>query len=75
MKTLVTKKGETVIPAPIRKKYGIEEGTILEWIDTGEGIKVVPVPRDAIRSLRGIAKGEGLLDHLLKERRLDNARE
>ena len=75
MKTLVTKRGQTVIPAPIRKKYRISEGTVLQWIDTGEGIKVVPVPKDVVKAIRGIARGERLLESLLKERGLDSARE
>ncbi len=75
MKTLVTKRGQTVIPAPIRKKYGIGEGTVLQWIDTGEGIKVVPIPRDIIKVMRGMARGEGLLENLLRERGVDSARE
>jgi len=75
MKTLVTKRGQTVIPAPIRKKYGIGEGTVLQWIDTGEGIKVVPVPQNIIKAMRGMAKGERLLESLLQERGVDSARE
>ncbi|MDV3278327.1 MAG: AbrB/MazE/SpoVT family DNA-binding domain-containing protein [Nitrososphaerales archaeon] len=34
----VTRKGQTTIPAPLRAKYGIEEGTKLAVLDTGEGI-------------------------------------
>ena len=34
----VTRKGQTTIPAPLREKYGIEEGTRLIVLDTGEGI-------------------------------------
>ncbi len=74
MKTLVTKRGQTVIPAPIRKKYGISEGTVLQWIDTGEEIKVVPVPKNVIKAMRGIARGERLLENLLRERGADSAR-
>jgi len=75
MKTTVTKRGQTVVPAPIRRKYGIGEGMALQWIDTGETIKVVPVPRDVVKALRGMARGEGLLKRLLEERTADGARE
>ena len=34
----VTRKGQTTIPAALRQKYGIEEGTRLEVFDSGEGI-------------------------------------
>ena len=75
MKTLVTKRGQTVIPASIRKKYKINEGTTLQWIDTGEVIKVIPIPKNVVSSLRGMAKGEKLLERLLKERALDGKKE
>jgi len=70
-KSSVTKRGQTVIPASIRKKYHIVEGTRLEWIDTGEGIRVVPIPKDVLGSLKGVAKGEKLVERLLREREED----
>ena len=39
---VVTRKGQTTIPASLRAKYGIEEGTRLEAVDTGEGILFKP---------------------------------
>lgn len=75
MKTSVTKRGQTVIPASIRRKYRIDENITLQWIDTGEEIKVVPVHRDVLGSLRGMAKGEKLLEKLLQERHLDERKE
>ena len=35
---VVTRKGQTTIPAKLRKKYGISEGTRLRVEDTGKGI-------------------------------------
>lgn len=35
---VVTRKGQTTVPANLRKKYGISEGTRLLVEDTGEGI-------------------------------------
>ncbi len=71
MQTAVTKRGQTVIPAAIRKRYGIEEGQRIEWLDEGRSIKVVPAPPDPLRALRGRGKGEGLGDRLLEARRED----
>ena len=39
---VVTKKGQTTIPASLRKKYKIEEGSRLEVLDTQEGILLKP---------------------------------
>jgi len=35
---VVTKKGQTTIPARLRKKFKIEEGTKLDVVETNEGI-------------------------------------
>jgi AbrB family looped-hinge helix DNA binding protein len=39
---VVKKKGQTTIPARIRKKFKIEEGTRLEVMETDEGILLKP---------------------------------
>lgn len=39
---VVTRKGQTTIPVRLRVKYGIEEGTRLEAVDTEEGILFRP---------------------------------
>ena len=39
---VVTRKGQTTIPAELRTKYRIVEGTHLEVIDTGNGIVFRP---------------------------------
>ncbi len=39
---VVTKKGQTTIPARLRKKFKIEEGTRLEVVETEEGILFKP---------------------------------
>lgn len=74
METLVTRRGQTVVPAALRRKYGIEEGDRLVWLDEGRTIRVVPVPADPIKALQGSAKGEGLMELLLEERRLERQR-
>ncbi len=75
METTVTKRGQTVIPAAIRKRYGISEGDHLAWLEDGETIRVVPIPADPIRGLRGSGRGERLTEKLLAERRKDSGRE
>lgn len=41
---VVTRKGQTTIPAHLRKKYRIHRGTRLQIEDTGEGILLKPAP-------------------------------
>lgn len=40
---VVTRKGQTTIPAAIRKKYGINVGTRLIVVDVDEGILMKPM--------------------------------
>ncbi|MCP3956326.1 MAG: AbrB/MazE/SpoVT family DNA-binding domain-containing protein [bacterium] len=74
MQTLITKRGQTVVPADIRRRHQIEEGDHLVWLDDGSTIRVVPVGADPIQALRGCGKGEGLLNRLLEERSRDRRR-
>ena len=39
---VVTRKGQTTIPAKLRMKYKIEEGARLEVVETEEGILFKP---------------------------------
>ena len=74
-RTVITKRGQTVVPAPIRKRYSIREGDHLVWLDDGQMIKVIPVPADPIEALYGRGKGEKLLAALLKYREEERDRE
>jgi len=61
----------TNIPAEIRKRHSIKGGDRLVWLDDGEVIRVVPLPADPLRALRGAGRGEDLLSRLLLNRRED----
>ena len=74
MTTAVTRRGQTVIPAEIRKRHHIQDGDRLVWLDDGHTIKVIPVPLDPIQALRGRGRGENLVEKLLESRRQDRAR-
>ena len=75
MQTSVTKRGQTVIPAAIRRRYKINEGDTIMWLDDGNGIRVVPIARDPVAALRGRGRGEGLVEKLRHARREDRDRE
>jgi len=75
MRTTVTSKGQTVVPAPLRRRYRIGAGTALEWIETGKDIRVVPIPADPVAALRGSAKGQRLAEKLHRSRQLERQRE
>ena len=76
MKTKVTSRGQTSIPARIRRKFEITEKTILDW-EVEEGrIVVYPIPENPFEQLRGIARhvGPSVAD-LLEQRRQDREQE
>lgn len=73
--TAVTRRGQTVIPAAIRRRYGIQEGDRIAWLDDGTTIRVVPIPADPVAALRGMGRGEALGHELLDERHRDRQRE
>ena len=75
METTLTERGQTVIPAEIRKRYNLKKGDRLIWLDTGKTITVIPVPSDIVAALEGPGKGYKLTERLLAERRADYANE
>lgn len=77
METTATTKGQVVIPASVRRKLGIKTGTRIQVeLDEANGqIILKPITREYIHSLRGKFRGAGLLDNLVRERKLDKERE
>ena len=75
MESTITERGQTAIPAALRRKYGLKAHMKLVWVDTGGGIRVVPVSADAVKSFRGVFKGLGLTESLLRDRREELERE
>jgi AbrB family looped-hinge helix DNA binding protein len=69
METTATAKGQIVIPAPLRRKYGIREGTRIRIVDEGDRIVLRPLTPEYVRKLRGVLKGGGALKALSEERR------
>lgn len=75
----VSEGGRVVIPAELRQKYAIEVGDTVVWKDDGDGLRLFS-RRDGIkRAQQVLAKykrpGESAVDALLRERRLEAARE
>jgi AbrB family looped-hinge helix DNA binding protein len=71
LRTTVTQKGQTVVPAEIRKRLGIGPNSNLIWASDGKIITVMVVPKDPIGSLRGSTAGKGLRNALILKRKQD----
>ena len=74
-KSVVSVKGQTVVPKEIREAAGIKEGTKLTWILRGDDLRVIVIPDDPVRALMGILKGHGTFEDWLAERNEERARE
>jgi AbrB family looped-hinge helix DNA binding protein len=74
METYATVKGQIVIPAALRRKYGIKAGTKIVVSDNDEEIILRPVTEQYLRNLQGSLKGTNALKVLLEERQNDKAR-
>ena len=68
MTITVSARGQMVIPASIRKRYGIRERSKVELLDLGKEVVIVPVSEKSLLKSRGILKGVSSRD-LIKERR------
>ena len=73
--SVVTTKGQLVIPARLRRRFGIKKGTMVTFVEDDGRIIVQPVTREFIRGLRGSLKGEpsglaALLEQRKRERTL-----
>ena len=75
METYATVKGQIVIPAALRRKYGIKSGTKIIVTDIGDAILLKPVTEQYLKNLQGSLKGMGGLKALVEERRKDKERE
>jgi AbrB family looped-hinge helix DNA binding protein len=75
MEAYITVKGQIVIPAELRRKYGITPNTRIAILDNGHEIILRPITEQYLKKLQGSLKGSGALEDLMKERRKDRERE
>lgn len=74
MSYTITEKGAVSIPSHIRKKYGLERGSKVEFIDTNEGIIMIPVV--PIEELFGVdASRKRLVREMVREIHEERRRE
>lgn len=69
METTITRKGQIVIPARLRQKYDLKEGTRIQIHDDGERIILKPITPQYVHRLRGLLKGKAGLQALIEDRR------
>ena len=72
----VLNKGQIVIPAAIRQRFGIKPGSAVEIREVGDHLEIFPLPADPIAAFRGSLKGSAsLADGLIEEHALEVGRD
>ncbi len=68
-KSVVTVKGQIVIPSRLRRKFGIKKGTQVHLYEREGEIVIKPITDDYIRKMAGMAGTKGkLLKALMEEK-------
>ena len=73
--SVVTVKGQIVIPAPIRKHLGIHKGTKVTIEEKDGDIILHPITKAFLDKWQGAFSGIDLVGELMKSRREDRERE
>ena len=72
----VSAKGWVVIPAALRRKYGLKPGTRVQIVDYGGGLSILPEMADPVAESFGMLEGgPSLTQDLLEERARERERE
>ena len=74
MRTTVTERGQVSIPAGVRRQLGIAPLSSVEWVVENGSVRLIPIPADPVRALRGSGR-PGAVRRLLSERRRDRQEE
>jgi len=72
---VISSKGQVVIPANLRKRYGLSEGTRVVFQEERGRLTLAPGNWDELLALAGSLSGLGLEEDLDRERRAARKRE
>ena len=65
--SIVTSKGQVVIPSKLRRKYGIKNGTRIHFYEVNGEMRIVPVTPELIDKNIGLLGTKGKLMRTLLE--------
>ena len=65
--SIVTSKGQVVIPSKLRRKYGIKNGTRIHFYEVNGEMRIVPVTPELIDKNIGLLGTKGKLMRALLE--------
>ena len=75
-RTVISSKGQVVIPSELREKFGLEKGTPATWTEEKGRLVLTPITEQRLREIRGFLKPkpgepsafEGLFEERARER-------
>ncbi len=68
--SVLTSKGQIVIPRNIRRKMNIKPGTRIAFVEKGDDVIIKPLDKNYFEQFVGILGGKGdVLEELMKEKR------
>jgi AbrB family looped-hinge helix DNA binding protein len=78
-RTVISSKGQVVIPAELREQFGLEKGTPATWSEEQGRLVLTPITKRRLREIRGFLKpapGEpSMFEELFAERERERKRE
>lgn len=68
--SVITSKGQIVIPVKIRRKYGMKNGTKVAFIEQDDKLIVQPLDKEYFNKLAGILDEKGkMLKSLMEDKK------
>lgn len=55
-RTVISSKGQVVIPAELRQQFGLEKGTPATWTEEKGRLVLTPITARRLREIRGFLK-------------------
>lgn len=78
-RTVISSKGQVVIPAELRQQYGLEKGTPATWSEEQGRLVLTPITEQRLHEIRGflkLAPGQpSVFEALFEERERERRRE
>ena len=65
--SVLTSKGQLLIPKRLKTKYGIKSGVKVVFEETDKGVLLTPMNEQYFKSFAGISKGPGTLKEDMKQ--------